>query len=67
MGRIVSECDGCGRVRDGECMVYEFPERQHGRLGGCAMRTHNRSKVVSEVGFVDPLKASKRKAKGKKG
>lgn len=62
---IVDECIGCGRVNDGFCGVYELPSRQHRRLGGCAMRTHNRYANPVESGFVDPLKASKKKYKGR--
>lgn len=63
---IVDACIGCGKVVDNYCSVYELPSRQHGRLGGCAMRTHNRTRVVETVKFMDPLKESKRLAKGRK-
>lgn len=64
--KIVSACVGCSRVTlDGYCTVYIYPDKQHGRLGGCAMRTHNKAKRVEETGFLDPLKKSKRKARGK--
>ncbi len=63
-----SECVGCGRLIDGECVMYRGQEsRQHTRLGGCAGRTHGiimeESSLGGTVSF-DPLKASKKAAKG---
>jgi hypothetical protein len=54
-------CNGCSRQKaEGGCEMYDFPERQHTRLGGCAGRTHNRTRGVEESKPMNPLKASKR-------
>lgn len=63
---LPDKCNGCARADFTlhVCKVYGNPAAQHRRLGGCAMRTHNKT-VKSEDGkSIDPLKASKRAAKG---
>ncbi len=53
-------CDGCENQKaEGGCKMYAYPELQHTRKGGCAGRTHNKTKVVDDF-KVNPLKASKR-------
>jgi hypothetical protein len=47
------------------CEIYLYPDRQHTRVGGCAFKTNHKKVLAEGRGFVDPLKASKRKAKGK--
>jgi hypothetical protein len=58
-------CEGCQHfnVEARPCEIYEFPERQHTRIGGCAMD----SRKVREVKEfkLNPLKASKRGEKVK--
>jgi hypothetical protein len=54
-------CCGCARIPHLVCQVYPGQEaNQHTRIGGCPMRTHNRSKVEIKEFKVNPLKASKR-------
>jgi len=73
---MIKECQGCDYCRSDElaskelatslCRVYIYPENQHTRTGGCAMRTHNKGTDVSEREFkLNPLKASKR-SRGRK-
>jgi len=61
-------CDGCAfAIRAGlyeKCAVYPAPEAMWSRLGGCPMATH-KSKVAILEKEVNPLKASKRAAKGR--
>ena len=61
---MIEQCIGCDNWIDDRCCRYAMPSAQHRRLGGCAMRTHNRSIKAMLTDFVDPLKASKRKSKG---
>ncbi len=65
---IVEQCNGCERVRVFEeqsyCSSYPVPARKW-TLGQCNFATH----IAKEKGTqakVNPLKASKRAAKGKK-
>lgn len=65
---VVEQCDGCDRVRDFDsqsfCSSYPKPAAKWS-IGSCNFATH----VVREKGTqakVNPLKASKRAAKGKK-
>jgi len=57
-------CEGCGhlgKIKRDECYVYAGQEdRQHTRVGGCPMRTHNLTKTIRDDKKVNPLKASKR-------
>lgn len=48
------------------CSIYNLPRAVWTRLGGCPMRTHNKTVGVEEKKSSDPLKNSKRKARGKK-
>ncbi len=66
---MIPECKGCDRISklsfdpdadDYGCVVYAHPERQHTRIGGCPMRTHNKKAIVSEDIKINPLKMSKR-------
>lgn len=58
---IPAECEGCSRHPKGHCEVYQgMEDRQHTRIGGCAMRTHNLKDIVSDDKKLNPLKASKR-------
>lgn len=64
---VVEQCEGCNRLREFEgekfCSSYAFPAKKW--VGGnCNFATH--IKVAAVKGAkVNPLKASKRAAKGK--
>lgn len=63
--KVVDPCNSCGKIEDdGFCTVYAWPDVQWARGKKCPMATHTKKEAV-ETKFVDPLKASKRKAKGK--
>jgi len=65
-------CDGCQYKRSEEnasrylrtslCRIYDYPELQHTRIGGCAMDTRKVKEVKPEF-KLNPLKASKRGVK----
>jgi hypothetical protein len=69
----IKECEGCNYERSEEkaseylrtslCRVYDFPELQHSRIGGCPMRTHNKEEKQGDAFKLNPLKASKRSVK----
>lgn len=64
---IIDKCEGCDRVRDFEehkyCASYATPERKW--VGGkCNFSTHIKV-AVAAAAKVNPLKASKRAAKGR--
>ncbi len=68
MQEIIDKCEGCNRIHefDGSkfCNTYPQPAAKW-RLGDCNFATH----IVREVkgkAKINPLKASKRAAKGKK-
>ena len=67
---IVTECEGCGKILTGSergaqaCSVYEFPSSKWRFGRKCPVATHLHAKQV-DTKFVNPLKASRRKAKGK--
>ena len=63
MKEIFEKCIGCARVGTDGCKVYVVPEAKW-RNGNCPMATHLKKEVKAEA-FVNPLKASKRKAAGK--
>ncbi|MDR2488340.1 MAG: PxxKW family cysteine-rich protein [Desulfovibrio sp.] len=64
---VIDKCEGCARVRDFEgtqyCSSYPMPASKWS-LGNCNFSTHTRV-VQTAQGKVNPLKASKRAAKGK--
>lgn len=63
---IVEKCTGCDRIRDFEgaqfCSSYPIPERKWSG-GRCNFATHVKVEVTAQA-KVNPLKASKRAAKG---
>jgi|MudIll2142460700_1097286.scaffolds.fasta_scaffold165948_1 hypothetical protein len=59
------ECVGCNNGTETGCSRYANPFVQHTRVGGCAMRTHNKPEVKKED-KLNPLKASKRSKEVKK-
>ncbi|MCR4665950.1 MAG: PxxKW family cysteine-rich protein [Desulfovibrio sp.] len=64
---IVDQCDGCDRVRDFEegkyCSSYPNPASKWAG-GRCNFATHAKIAVAQQA-KVNPLKASKRAAKGR--
>ncbi len=64
---IVEKCEGCNRVREFEgenfCSSYPNPSSKWA-LGSCNFATHIKA-AVRQQAKVNPLKASKRAAKGK--
>jgi len=66
---IVEKCEGCERARefDGQkfCISYPQPEKKW-KLGACNFATHVKA-TVDKAGKVkvNPLKASKRAARGR--
>jgi hypothetical protein len=64
---VIDKCEGCERVREFEeekfCSSYPVPERKWTE-GRCNFATH--AKIAVRAGAkVNPLKASKRAAKGR--
>ncbi|MDD2966700.1 MAG: PxxKW family cysteine-rich protein [Desulfovibrionaceae bacterium] len=64
---VVEQCEGCNRLREFEgekfCSSYAFPAKKW--MGGnCNFATHIKV-AVAKGAKVNPLKASKRAAKGK--
>ncbi len=64
---IVQECEGCDRIREFEeekfCSSYPNPASKWA-LGRCNFATHAKVEVAAQA-KVNPLKASKRAAKGR--
>lgn len=64
---IVEQCEGCERVRTFEeekfCSSYPSPERKWA-AGRCNFSTHIKASAAAQA-KVNPLKASKRAAKGR--
>lgn len=67
MQPIIEKCEGCERIRDFEeqhfCSTYQNPERKWA-TGRCNFSTHVKTKAALAA-KVNPLKASKRAAKGR--
>ena len=65
---VVEKCEGCDRIRNFEsqnfCSSYPIPEKKW-TLGRCNFATHIHDASRSQA-KTNPLKASKRAAKGKK-
>jgi hypothetical protein len=63
---VIDKCEGCSRIRDFEghayCSSYSAPQAKWS-LGDCNFATHVRAAQASQA-KVNPLKASKRAAKG---
>ena len=66
---VVDKCEGCGRVRDFEgahyCSSYPMPDAKWS-MGACNFATHVKAGAGGASAKVNPLKASKRAAKGRK-
>jgi len=67
MHPIVEQCEGCERIREFEgaklCGTYPQPAAKW-RLGTCNFSTHTKATAKGKA-KVNPLKASKRAAKGR--
>lgn len=65
---VIDKCEGCGRIRDFEgaqyCSSYPLPTAKWS-LGVCNFATHAKANAGSGQAKVNPLKASKRSAKGR--
>ncbi len=65
---IIDKCEGCDRVREFEeekfCSSYPVPESKWA-TGRCNFATHVKAQTQTAA-KVNPLKASKRAAKGRK-
>lgn len=60
---VVQECEGCDHREGNFCNCYAFPEAKWGRRK-CPMATHLQKSAAAKKDL-NPLKASKRKARGK--
>lgn len=57
-------CEGCAHIYNGvKCTVYAYPQTKW-YAGPCPMATHIKSKVEMEQKALDPLKLSKKRARG---
>ncbi|HET58440.1 MAG TPA: hypothetical protein ENN35_08365 [Deltaproteobacteria bacterium] len=65
---IVEQCNGCEKMMEYEggiyCMLYPDPAAKWA-YGRCSSATHVQQDIKSVTQKVNPLKASKRKSKGK--
>ncbi len=66
--QVIESCEGCARIEEvGEdmfCKTYPNPAAKW-RLGKCNFATHVKELVQQQEVKLNPLKASKRAAKGK--
>lgn len=66
---VIDKCEGCGRIREFEggqyCSSYPMPTAKWS-MGICNFSTHARTSNGGTQAKVNPLKASKRAAKGRK-
>lgn len=66
---VVEKCEGCSRTLTGDegtfCSVAPNPATKWAR-GNCNFATHLERKVAEQAAKLNPLKASKRAAGGKK-
>jgi len=68
---VVEECEGCERIVEGSigkvCSVYPAPARKWSAPGAlCNFATHKKLDIVVAEAKINPLKASKKAAGGKK-
>jgi hypothetical protein len=65
---IIDKCEGCARVREFEgaqyCSSYPMPAAKWS-MGMCNFSTHAKVNASAPQAKVNPLKASKRAAKGR--
>jgi hypothetical protein len=66
---IIDKCEGCERIVEANnssfCQSYAFPEAKW-KLGICNFATHVKPEISTAKVKINPLKASKRAAAGKK-
>lgn len=66
---VIDKCGGCGHIVEANaqqfCQAYSIPSAKW-RLGICNFATHVKPEIVTAKTRVNPLKASKRAAGGKK-
>jgi len=66
---VIDKCEGCGHIVEASaqrfCDAYIVPSAKW-RLGICNFATHAKPEIVTAKTRVNPLKASKRAAAGKK-
>lgn len=66
---VIDKCEGCGRIVEANaqqfCQAYAVPSAKW-RIGICNFATHVKPEIVTAKTRVNPLKASKRAAAGKK-
>ena len=62
----LAKCTGCDHLNFDACSVYEAPEKQWTRIGGCAAKTRQAAVDRDQQKKVNPLKASKRTREIKK-
>lgn len=66
---VIDKCDGCGHIVEANaqkfCQAYIVPSAKW-RIGICNFATHVKPEIVTAKTRVNPLKASKRAAAGKK-
>ena len=64
MSAVIEQCieSKCNKIKNGECVAYLWPEKKW-RLGRCPLAP--KPIVEQKKKFVNPLKASKKKAKKK--
>lgn len=64
---VIDKCEGCARIREFEgrnyCSSYPLPTAKWS-MGTCNFSTHTRANAAGSQAKVNPLKASKRAAKG---
>lgn len=61
---VIQQCEGCGHREGNFCKVYRFPSTRWS-AGPCPMATHVKKAEEQKEKFLNPLKASKRKSRGK--
>ena len=65
---VIDKCEGCARIRDFEgaqyCSSYPLPNAKWS-MGICNFATHAKVSTGGAQAKVNPLKASKRAAKGR--
>jgi len=62
---LVEQCKGCAHAWDSTCSRYRYPESKWEAGKTCPMATHIKKEVKKNTKSIDPIKASKAKAKGK--
>ncbi len=61
---IIDKCVGCENTEMEFCRVYAYPKAKWS-AGNCPLNTHIKKAAEEQKKALDPIKASKRKIKGK--